>query len=63
MDTRHTLARCDRCGVAGYTVDTTAGEIVEHGTVVAVAPSDRPYLMGSIDGQALLCDACAAQDA
>jgi hypothetical protein len=54
------IHKCEKCKVEGYYVATTAGEILEAGEVVAVAPADRPWLMVDADGD-LLCDSCAAE--
>lgn len=61
LDSRR--ATCSVCGSTGYHVDTTAGEIVAHGSVVAAAPRTRAWLLadaaarsGSTDS--LLCERC-----
>jgi hypothetical protein len=53
---------CDVCGRIGVHVDTTAGEITEHGEVVAVAMLAPWLLCGRADGSELsrlFCERCA----
>ena len=57
------VSTCCQCGCAGYEVDTTAGEIIENGTVVGVAPDGATLLLaGKNDGTdcaGMYCDECA----
>lgn len=48
---------CWSCGIAGYHVDTTAGEIVRSGEVVASVKGEL-LLMADEHGN-LICDDCA----
>ena len=53
---------CERCGISGVRVDTTAGEIVENGRATRYAAEADTWLMVSADGD-LLCDDCAEGEA
>ena len=57
------MEQCAGCGIEGVRADTTAGEIVEGGEVVAVVPAGSEILMvGHADGSCLdglYCDDCA----
>lgn len=47
-------ATCEHCGIEGIHVDTTTGEIISGGCVVAIIAG--PLLMA--DGGSLCCDEC-----
>lgn len=51
-------AKCEGCEKEGIIVDTSAGEIVRAGDVVALAPEDELWLMIDEHGEAY-CDDCA----
>lgn len=54
-------AVCQDCGADGVHVDTTAGEIIVRGDVVAVVPFDPtcPYLLCSESPRGeLVCEEC-----
>lgn len=55
------LARCRGCGTQGAHVDTTAGEITQHGFVVATVDGPVLLLVGRADGSYqgdLYCEDC-----
>ena len=56
------FAPCAGCGRMGYVVDTTAGECIKDGLVVATAPTGATLLLaGREDGSGMdgaFCEAC-----
>ena len=57
------MTQCAGCGIEGMKADTTSGEIVENGEVVATVPYGIEILMvGRANGTCtddLFCDDCA----